>query len=203
MINLLYICDYNIDRSPTAAIITRQIAGRMGIEDLVVDSAGFHGVRGHSGGIRDEMEVALRNRGYDPENHTPKKVTKELLDQQNTILCFTSKQVDTLLEREPHLGGIGVFVETLTGYVGKKEDIRTPIENIKGWPSGNPNGGFVDDLVYGFFSRLYRGAGFAYNRDRDAVIRVNERLIEKIERYIESAIQKMIEEGLIHSSSPN
>lgn len=194
MANLLYVCEANLFRSPVAAQITREH-----VEDrnLHVSSGGLDDTSYSR--MPSPMAQALGRLGYSPNGHTPRKVTNKELGQQDLILCFTKLQVRRILEISPELEGENILY-TLPGYA------RHPDEEIVVPPEASRRVSRHRTTIYrslGFVPRISR---FHYTNDHG---HYNERAIEaciktvkQIERYVNIAIKRMVDEGLIPEPTP-
>ena len=112
MINLLYVCAYNTDRSPVAEQITQW---KIGAINLSVSSAGLKTAKPHYFGLSEEMHEALRRLGYTAGKHVPKLVTSSMLSSQDLILCMRNSHVEEVLRQAP---GLEDKVYTLSEYAG-------------------------------------------------------------------------------------
>ena len=113
MANLVYICRQNVNRSPAAEIITKELASKKRYVGLNVSSAGA--AEPLYPNIADEMKVALISLGYKPEKHKPRLASADLLEAANLILCMSQLQADWALERAPAKKG---SIYTLPEYTG-------------------------------------------------------------------------------------
>lgn len=95
---LLYVCDYNLERSPAAEIITREKSKQAGLE-ITVNSAGLN--KCASCCMKSEMTLALSQLKLSTPRHIPKTATPELIHTHDIILCFEKRQKDRLLEMSP------------------------------------------------------------------------------------------------------
>ncbi|MBI2137577.1 hypothetical protein HYU12_03600 [Candidatus Woesearchaeota archaeon] len=194
MASLLYVCRYNLDRSPVAEQITRIMAADA---SLNVSSAGLtnpdynHFLNVTYLGMTNEIREAMKRLGYVPSMHQNSIVTEELLKLQDLILCMERKQVDNVLEKAPDLEG---RVFTLPQYAGfLYEEVASPASLIGSVP-----------LFFIFRDMPYEARAFIYRlcrktdpRDYEGVIRCHMHVIKKIEFYVDNALKRMRKEGLI------
>ncbi len=190
MMNLLYVCSYNIDRSPVAEQITNKKAVNA---DLHISSAGLRKAKRYPLlGMTEEMRVALSKSGYTPSQHKSKVLTPELLNKQDIILCMTQPHVDEVLEKMPGLEG---RVHTLPEYAGfNDEAVNSPPSMIKKVPAFFA----LKHLPFGIRKNAYRLLGKrADPRDYEGVVGVHMKIIEEIEFYVDKTLERMVREGAI------
>lgn len=126
MANLLYVCDGNRIRSPVAALLTRLAAEKEGYTNLNADSAGLRAIEGKR--MTSTMEHILRTSGYESHSHQSKKVTRELLEDQDLILCMNNQQVN---EVKDIASGLEIYVRTLPEYAGfTSEEVIDPHNQV-------------------------------------------------------------------------
>jgi protein-tyrosine phosphatase len=85
-----FVCSGNICRSPTAEIVTRQLAAAAGLADqIVVDSAGIGGW--HVGDDADPRTVtALRRRGYPVDRHCARQFRPADFADRDLVVALDS-----------------------------------------------------------------------------------------------------------------
>jgi len=183
---LLYICRANIIRGPAAEIITekKNYTEKWNITDLVVSSAGINYTS--YPGIKPEMKEALKRLGYPSKQHTPRKVTEDLLYEQDLILCMTGEQVKEISERFPRLKK--EKINTLFGYAGLSGEIDDPhglVGRIQLFSMLEKTPHKFRQLAYYFF-------GKTDPRDYEGIIRMYEGIAKKIEKGVDGVLEKMI-----------
>jgi len=188
MTNLLYVCRWNIDRSPVAEQITRR---KTGVE-LNVSSAGLSDYHSYPCmGMSDEMRKTLKKLEYLPERHYNRRITNELLRSQDIILCMQKSHVNGVLQKEPDLRG---KVHTLPEYAGlPDQEIYSPSDLIREIPAFS----IFSHMPYNVRGFIYRAFGHTDPRDYEGVIKVHMDTVKEIELYVDKAIERMIKEGLI------
>ncbi|MEK6808377.1 MAG: hypothetical protein AABY14_01685 [Nanoarchaeota archaeon] len=195
MTNLLYICRENRDRSPVAKQITEyKLGDEYNYHNVYVDSAGIDPYS--FPGLSLEMNHALLQLGYNTKLHTPKIVTSGLLGLQDIVLCMKKSHVKKVLKLTPELED---RVYTLSGYAGSDEDVPSPGELIKEtyiFP-------ILKFMPYKVRELVYNAYGYTDKEDRKGVIGVYIRIIKQIERYVDKAIERMREEGIISLHKTN
>ena len=186
MTNLLYICDYNMDRSRSAEVMMQARIKQYGIAGLIVSSAGLHEAKEYPPlGMTDEMRDTLSKMGYEPTAHTPRIVTLGQLksQEQDIVLCFTKRQLEEALHRVPELED---RVYMLSEYAtGKRKEIPAPNKRIKRIPA------ILKPFAY---ARRYVDYG-----NEKGVMKVHRKIAGEIERYVDLALQRMASEGKISS----
>jgi len=195
MTNLLYVCRYNVDRSPVAALIMRRKAPNA--STLNISSAGLSHYKSYPlFGVTDEMGETLRELGYQPERHQNRKLTNDLLCSQDLIFCMEKSHVKEVLQKEPSLKD---KVYTLPEYAGfPKEEIHAPSDLIRKVPAFfiwhyMPHN--VRHSVYGVF-------GHTDPRDYNGVMKIHRVIVQEIEFYVGKTLERMIREELISSPTP-
>lgn len=172
--NLLYVCKNNLFRSPVAEIITKKKA-----KDINVDSAGFDPYNASRSRYFFE---ALKKLEYDwkfVKDKKPKKITRDLLEDQDLILCMETKQKETLREMTKNK------TYTLPEYAGfPGEEIPGPLLYFLG----------EGIAVEGFTYRIDEN-GKAHPLkvlwDDDEKIEIWIKFIKEIERYVDLSVDKI------------
>lgn len=84
---ILFVCSGNICRSPTAEAVLRKRAKDHGLHDLLIDSAGTHGL--HAGEAPDPRAVeAAARRGYDLSGLRARKIRASDLEDFDLVLAM-------------------------------------------------------------------------------------------------------------------
>jgi protein-tyrosine phosphatase len=157
MSGILVVCTGNICRSPMAeGFLRAAFAERLGEAAPVVTSAGTAGWDG-SGAMIDSIRAA-QERGADIRTHLARRLTGEMLDEADLILCmaadhreaiigmrpdleaktFTMKELVRLMEASPTGGAFDARVAAAAaarnGTAFQAEDIRDPLgDPIEGY----------------------------------------------------------------------
>jgi protein-tyrosine phosphatase len=211
MVNVLYVCYANRCRSAAAVKITQEAMRQRGISELElhVDSAGTNAPSEY--GMIPEMRDALYDKRFRDLSHSSKKTTRELLLQQDYIICMDKKHIRGILELVPEKKG---RVYTLPGAVGSPYDITHPHDLIKGLPESErlkrmrewsldeipaiakPVVDFID-TIGSITCHLF---GYVYWRNESRVKRLHERVAGQIQRYVAMFLDKLVEEGVVHAN---
>lgn len=179
-----FVCQANINRSPAAQYIAETMAARRGL-GVEFTSAGL--IEPSFLGLSFEMARALRELEYQlPEQHIPTRVTPELLQRSDLVLCFERDQVGQI---RAFRGGIRGNVYTLPEYAGfPQEEIPDPHQLIRKTLSST----FIRSLLPGFFRPpFYNMIGYVHPADEREVLEIHVGLALQIERYVEQAIEKI------------
>lgn len=191
MINILYICEANINRSPAAEQIARHKL-KNGFSDLEhclsIDSAAL--IIPPYLGMSEEMKQALEKLHYPYDGlHLAKRATPELLSKQDLILCMENSQVQKVLSLSPNLRG---KVYSLPGFGGyPDEEVHDPPKLAREIPLS-----FILRNVLPLRIRrmIYKGLGFTDRRDEEGVVAMHTDIAKKIEQYVDSAFQRIRKE---------
>jgi protein-tyrosine phosphatase len=96
---VLMVCTGNICRSPLAE---RMLRARIGAgADVVVLSAGTHGLTGHE--IDGNSAITLREFGIDADGHEAQRLDTRILERADLVLTATVEHRRILLEADPRL----------------------------------------------------------------------------------------------------
>ncbi|HLC50228.1 MAG TPA: hypothetical protein VJI97_02265 [Candidatus Nanoarchaeia archaeon] len=187
MPKLLYVCEYNVDRSPTAKVITEFAVRKKGI-NLSVDSAGLrHHEWARQGSFSKPMGSALVNTGYKPLAPNSKIVTPELLASQDLVLCFEDRHADAVREMAPDLEGRIFFMKD---FDGKSSEIPSPSKylwDIPPWPLSN------------YILSLF---GHASRKDWGGNVNVHVNIVERIEEYVQTNFDRIVATARYNSEHP-
>ena len=100
MICVCIVCLGNICRSPMAEVVLRAELEKLGITDVIVDSAGTN--TGHAGlPMHEQAQKALADRGYDGSSHLARQFQLSWLTERDLILATDNKNLVDLQQ----LGG--------------------------------------------------------------------------------------------------
>lgn len=179
-----FVCQANINRSPVAQCIAEAMAEERGLTGIRFASAGL--IEPPFCGLTPEMAQALRQLGYQPPRHVPRKTTAELLRESDLVLCFERSQVEQIRALR---GEVGNNVYTLPEYAGfPQEEIPDPHRLIrKTLPST-----FIKSLLPSLFRPpFYNMIGYVHPEDEREVLEVHVGLALQIESCVERAIEKI------------
>lgn len=170
---MLYICYGNLNRSPLAKQMTEEKLERAGITDIIVDSAGFATPRLID--IPYETRNAMQILGYNPKEHTPKKLTRKLLAEQDLVLCMSRAQEKSLRSL-----GLETKIHTISEFTGSGyKKIPDPIDWIL-----NPKDPWI-------IQTILKVMGYADPSKYDEVIRVHVGIAKLIEKYVEKIVARV------------
>ena len=105
---VLHVCVGNICRSPMAErLLVHALRSHVG--DRVDDLLRSHGAGTGSWHVGEAMNppaaAELRRRGLDPSGFAARRLTAELIDESDLVLCATREQVARVLSLRPVSGG--------------------------------------------------------------------------------------------------
>lgn len=121
---VLFVCSGNTCRSPMAKAVLEHFASRTeGLEDLVVDSAGISAYN-EKLATREAIDVVQELLGVDISAHTAKRVTADLVNTSDLVLCMTRLHKEDVLRLVPSSKD-KVFL--LGDYAGTGEEVHDPI----------------------------------------------------------------------------
>ncbi|AHB41402.1 TPA: low molecular weight phosphatase family protein [Patescibacteria group bacterium] len=83
--NILFVCKGNIFRSMSAEYLTKKHLEKIGMEAINVSSAG---TEANPQAAHPTTVNRLKHYHCDPNNHTQRKISKEILAQQDLIICM-------------------------------------------------------------------------------------------------------------------
>jgi protein-tyrosine phosphatase len=171
MSGILVVCTGNICRSPMAeGFLRAALVERLGEEAPVVTSAGTSGWDG-SGAMIESIRSA-QERGADIRAHVARRLTGEMLDDADLVLCmaadhrdaivgsrpdldantFTIKELVRLMEASPTGGS---FDARVAAAAASRNGSGSPLEDIRD-PLGDPIEGYreVADELHDLSGRL-------------------------------------------------
>lgn len=98
---MLVVCHGNICRSPYAAAVLAQAAGRHALDGIRVDSAGFIGPGRRPPG---EARTVATRRGINMSGHVSKVVTPDIIRESDLIIVMDPRQRQAIVDRfePPH-----------------------------------------------------------------------------------------------------
>lgn len=121
---VLFVCTGNTCRSPMAKAVLDHLASQTnGLAGLVVDSAGTSADTG-APATPEAISVVRELLGVDISAHTAKRVTAELVNASDLVLCMARSNKDAVLRLVPSSAG-KVFL--LGDYAGTGEEVHDPI----------------------------------------------------------------------------
>lgn len=117
---ILFVCTGNTCRSPMAELIMRDIAEDEGLS-VDVDSAGIFAANGAQ--ISMQAAAELKERGIDAYAKRSKRVTEEMVEGADLVLCMGDGHRRMLVESYPKEAD---KIKTLAEYVGESRDVKDP-----------------------------------------------------------------------------
>lgn len=179
---VLFVCSYNILRSPTAEFIFNQKAQDAGL-NMRARSAGTLAVDGKSSSFR--MMDALRRAGYRQVEPTiSHRINEELLKSASLVLGMEECHLERI--RRDFQGLNLTSLDTLAGYVGEKGGVEDPESIIR----NNPLSWTLRGLPYRTYP-LKKAVGGIHPADYDGVYRVFNETVAHLERLIDPLINKL------------
>ena len=123
---ILFVCTGNTCRSPMAEIILKSKLKNIGIKNIKVSSAGIYTEDGLK--MSENSFQALKLMGYKPYGFKSKKLTRQMLEKSDVIICMSDshknalngyKNVYTISQitgqhnvDDPYGGNINVYIKT-------------------------------------------------------------------------------------------
>lgn len=111
--SVLFVCSGNICRSPTAEGLMRHHAGRNGLDYLVIESAGTHGL--HQGEPPDGRAISMAlGRGIDLRDQRARKFLARDLDRFDLIFGMDEGHVHhmrSMASTDDHINKVHLFLE--------------------------------------------------------------------------------------------
>ena len=108
---VLFVCHGNTDRSPVAAaLLRRQLARQLGVEDAEVDQAGYRIASAGLAAVADKRASVNARRlarewpegALDLDSHRSQALTRELVEIATRIFCMERDQREQILAFFPH-----------------------------------------------------------------------------------------------------
>ncbi|WP_322788807.1 arsenate reductase/protein-tyrosine-phosphatase family protein [Mycolicibacterium rutilum] len=97
--HVLFVCTGNICRSPMAERLMLAYAGRSGIRQLEVSSAGTHALVGHP--MEPSAARVLEDLGGEPSQFSARQLTPPRITGADLVLCMTRSHRDAVLRLAP------------------------------------------------------------------------------------------------------
>ena len=117
--NILFVCDGNVCRSPMAEALLREKLGERKIAGINVASCG---ISARPWGIVDRRLSLVIGEAYKLlEDHRSRPLTEQAVREADLILGMENRHVRTILERFPEANG---KVDVLTAYSGIGGEVK-------------------------------------------------------------------------------
>ncbi len=84
--SILFVCTGNICRSPMGEGLLKDLIKKEGIQQISISSAGTRGLEGE--GAASSAVKVCKERGIDISAHVAKKITKEMIQENDLILTM-------------------------------------------------------------------------------------------------------------------
>ena len=120
------VCTGNLCRSPMAEVLLRKHLDRLGVTDVVVQSAGIRAKEGQKAiGASHRAVEAL---GADLSSHVTSLLDRVTLDESHLVLCATQRHVDKIRERWPDFdfSKVRLFNESILEEGDEDMDVEDP-----------------------------------------------------------------------------
>ena len=171
MSGILVVCTGNICRSPMAeGFLRAALVERLGETAPVVTSAGTAGWEG-SGAMIESIRSA-QERGVDIRTHVARRLTGEMLDDADLIVCMATDHRETIVATRPNLEARtftikelvrlmeaspvgGAFAARVAAAAAGRNGAALPAEDVRD-PLGDPIDGYreVADELHDLSDRL-------------------------------------------------
>ncbi len=117
--NILFVCDGNIARSPMAEALLRKMLMERGIVGVNIASCGLSA---RPWGIADRrLSLVIGDTYKLLEKHHSKPLTEEAVEESDLILGMENRHVNAILERFPEAKG---KVHVITAYAGREGEVK-------------------------------------------------------------------------------
>jgi len=117
--NVLFVCDGNIARSPMAEALLRKMLMERGVVGATVASCGLSA---RHWGIADRRQSLVIGDTYKVlENHHSRPLTEEAVQESDLIFGMENRHVIVILERFPEAKG---KVDVITAYAGREGEVK-------------------------------------------------------------------------------
>ena len=118
-LNVLFVCSGNICRSPLAAAMLEKRLCALGIDHVLVESAGTVDLRGR-GASRWALEVAADN-GLDLSHHVSRQVNRSMLEDADIVVAMTNAHAEYIADILPGIRKKTIALDVPDPYGLQKE----------------------------------------------------------------------------------